>query len=68
MQKPDFLIVDHGTIWKFYPETEEQREWLETHVDAEGWQWMGTALCVDHRPARVLLDGLIGCGKKVRLT
>ena len=52
----DFHIADHGSIVTIRPVSEAAREWLDENVDAEPWQWLGGALCVDHRFARDLVD------------
>lgn len=54
----DVAVRDHGTIVQFQPLTPKAKTWFADNVEAEPWQWRGRTLCVDHRPAQWLLDGL----------
>ncbi len=55
---PDIQVINHGSVVAFIGQTEEGREFLENDVQSEGWQWMGPQLCVDHRYAGVLIEGI----------
>jgi hypothetical protein len=59
---PDFLIADHGSIFTIAPVSEAARQWLDENVASEPWQWLGDALCVDHRCARDLIDQIADDG------
>jgi hypothetical protein len=59
---PDFVITDHGTIVTFRADTPEALDWLEENVVSEGWQYLGSTLCVDHRRAADLAAGIDGAG------
>ena len=58
----DFLVRPHGTIWTFEPLTERAKNFTETDLDVQGWQWLGPAFGVDHRPARHLVTALEAAG------
>lgn len=62
----DFIVEDHGTVWRFHPLTPEAAEWVDENVDVPGWAWMGLAFCADHRPAADLLAGIQGEGFRVQ--
>lgn len=61
-QQPDFTITNHGSVWSFQPHTEAAQEWLDEHVEAEDWQFVGPSLCVDHRLAYALAEGIAEAG------
>lgn len=54
-QAADIVVRDYGTMWSFTGQTEAGRGYLADDLQTEGWQWHGTVLMVDHRPARDLL-------------
>jgi len=59
----DLLVRDEkGTIIQVVAQTEAGYEWLAEHTNAEPWQWMGRALCIDHRFARAVIEGAIADG------
>lgn len=59
---PDIDINDQGSIVMFTPRTDAGREWMDENVESEPWQWMGPSLCVDHRPAQDLVEGMQEAG------
>jgi hypothetical protein len=61
----DFDVADHGSIVTFTPLTDDARDWLNEHVQAESWQWLGAGLCVDRRYAGPLIDGIADAGLEV---
>jgi hypothetical protein len=61
----DFLITDHGSITTVTPLTEAAHSWLDEHVSAEPWQWLGATLAVDHRMADPLINGIMSDGLAV---
>jgi hypothetical protein len=61
----DVQIIDGGSIVQFIPETSAARQWFDENVQSESWQWMGTALCVEHRCAENLVQGLVDAGFEV---
>lgn len=58
MNEIDFLVRPHGTIWTFEPMTERAKNFTGTDLDVQGWQWIGPAFGVDHRPATDLVTAL----------
>jgi hypothetical protein len=38
------------------PVSEAARDWIDENVISKSWQWLGGALCVDHRCAGDLID------------
>lgn len=67
-QQPDVVVDGIGeSVLSFYPKTDAAREWFESHVEAESWQWFGGALCVDHRLAGQIIEGIAGDGLRVRV-
>lgn len=61
----DVYVEDHGSIVQFEPRTEEARQWFDENVQAEGWQWLGNRLCVDHRLAKHLREGIQIAGLQI---
>lgn len=55
-------IKDEGSIVLFITESDEECDWLEENTNAESWQWMGTALVVDHHMAESLLEAVREAG------
>lgn len=62
---PDIRVEDHGTIARFTPLSDSGREFLQTEVSSEGWQWFGGGLCVDHRYAGDLMTACLENGLEV---
>ncbi len=56
------IVTNHGSIVLFTPETATEREWIDEHVQSEGWQWMGQSLTVDTRFAGDLAEGMAADG------
>jgi hypothetical protein len=67
MRKPqvDVQVENHGSIFVFQPLTKRGSAWITENVQAESWQWMGGGLCVEHRYARDLADGMQGDGLRL---
>jgi hypothetical protein len=59
---PDFLITDHGSIIMIAPVSDGALVWLDENVASEPWQWLGSALCVDHHCAGDLIDAIATAG------
>lgn len=55
----DIRIEDHGSIILFRALTPEAREWINEHVQPEGWQWLGNGLSVEPRYVDDLRSGMI---------
>ena len=58
----DVTILNEGTLVGFQLNTLAARQWFEVNVGAEGWQWTGTILWVEHRYASALADGIAEAG------
>lgn len=54
----DFTAIDQGSIVMLRPNTDAARDWLDVSVHSEPWQWQGDFLCMDHRMAQPVLDGI----------
>lgn len=61
-QTPDIKITDEGSIVMFTPMTKAGEDWIQQNVEFESWQMMGPSLCVDHRPAQGLVEGMQEAG------
>lgn len=46
---PDFVVGGGGSVYTLVPLNQRAQEWLDAHVDAESWQFLGRALVVEHR-------------------
>ena len=46
------------------PATKKAKKWLTENTNAESWQWFGFGLCVDHRCAPNLIQGIEEAGFK----
>ncbi len=53
-------VHDHGSVWLFIGSNEAACAALRSLTCAESWQWLGSALTVDHRYAADLVDHLRG--------
>lgn len=62
----DVEITDHGSIVTFRPLTPAAEAWFDQHVQAEPWQWLGSALAVEHRLGSHLLGGILDAGLTIR--
>ena len=61
-EHPDFAVDNHGSIVTITPLTDAARDWLDEHVQAESWQWLGVSLAVDRRYSGDLVDGIANAG------
>lgn len=64
-KREDILIRDEGTIVALSPVTKRGRAWVDDNIQAEPWQWLGGALCVDHRLAQDIIEGMAGDGLRL---
>lgn len=55
----DFDVIDNGSIISIIPRNETAQAWIDDNVQSEGWQWLDQALCIDHRMADTLIDGIL---------
>lgn len=58
----DFEVNDEGTIVQIIPVSQTAKDWIDENVESEGWQWLGRALCIDHRYAEDIIDGMLSEG------
>lgn len=59
----DFRVVDEGSVWLVYLESEAARNWVAENVEVPGWAWMGRhSFAADWRPARDLVQGMLNDG------
>jgi len=59
---PDVLIANDFSVFVFTPMTARAKQWFETNIESEPWQWMGASLVVDRRFAWGLGQGLKDAG------
>jgi hypothetical protein len=64
----DVVAENHGSVWQFWFNTEAARDFVIENVQSEDWQWLGAALCVDHRYAGGLVEFLLANDFDVRVT
>ena len=61
-EKKDFIVTTHGSIWRFNPVSETAKNFSDTDLDLEGWQWIGAgesrSFGVDARIANQLVSSL----------
>ena len=65
MKTSDVIVENHGSLFVIQPLTAAGREWIEENVQSEPYQWLGGGLCVEHRFAAGLVNGMIDAGLKV---
>ena len=54
----DVQIVNHGSVVAFHLLSQNAKTFVNENVQAEDWQFMGNALCVDHRFAESLAEAM----------
>jgi hypothetical protein len=67
-EAPTFDVVVTGlgeSVARVVPKTAAAREWLDDNVGHEPWQWLGPALCVEHRYLAPLLGGMELAGFRI---
>lgn len=60
-QKPDVLIINHGSLVGMTPMSDTAREWMNEHIPDDA-QWLGRQLMVEPRYAGDIIDGMQGDG------
>jgi hypothetical protein len=64
---PDFDVTFHGSLAAFTPLTPAARDWVQTNVHVEPWQWLGNAtFIVDLRFVQPLITGILAAGMDVQ--
>jgi hypothetical protein len=66
LDQTDVEVHFHGSVVAFHLLSPAGKAFVEEFVDAAGWQYMGDALCVDHRFAEGLAAGMMENGLEVR--
>jgi hypothetical protein len=61
----DVHVLDQGSMVIFVPLSEAAQNWFKENVSSESWQWVNGGLCVDHRYARDLIEGLVSAGMEL---
>lgn len=62
---PDFTIRNAGSVFVFCPFTKKAEKWLGENVSFENYQQFGNAVCVEHRYAYPIIEGIQAAGFKV---
>jgi hypothetical protein len=65
MAKPDLTVDDRGSMFLLTPISELAKEWVQTNLALEGWQWLGASFAVEHRFVGQLVDGMRADGLRV---
>ena len=63
----DVIVSGGGTIYLFHLESDTAHAWVDDQVHVEDWQWLGPAFAVEHRYARLLIDGMVADGLRVEV-
>lgn len=58
----DIVIAPNGTLVGFQAKSDAAKEFIDTNVHIEPWQYMGRMFYVDHRPAQSLIEFLEAAG------
>jgi hypothetical protein len=61
-RQPDVSFLDEGSVVVLYPESDFAIGWFDENIEAEGWQWIGGGLAVDHHMADDILNGMTAEG------
>jgi hypothetical protein len=60
--KVDLRFEHHGSVVLIRPLTPEGRDWIETNVETEGWQWFGGAVAAEPRYIENVVLGAVEAG------
>lgn len=63
----DVKVECHGSVSQIIAQNEQAEEWIEDNCATEGWQWMGSRLCVESRYVMPIVEGMIEDGLEVDL-
>ena len=61
----DINVDDSGSMFLFTPLTQAAREWVDAHLNLDGWQWIGYGFAVDSRFAGTIAEGMASDGLRV---
>ena len=56
--RADVHVINHGSVVAFHLLSQNAKTFVDENVQAEGWQFMGDALCDDYRFAGDLAEGM----------
>jgi hypothetical protein len=62
----DLSVSNEGSLYLLRPLTAEGKAWINEHTETEPWQWFGSALAVEPRYIRELVDGATADGLTVQ--
>ena len=62
---PDLRVRTESNILILHPTNPKAHHWLSTELESEGWQWLGSGLCVDLRMAPDILTLAVEAGLTV---
>lgn len=55
----DVQVSNQGSLFTFTLLTPDAHEWVESHVEIEGYMWMGrNTFCCEHRYAEDIAEGM----------
>ena len=60
--EPDVRVSGEGpysSVYRVELLTDRAKNWVAENVDTESWQWLGSALVVEHRFVDTLLGGMV---------
>lgn len=58
MNDSDFIISNDGSVWRFQPVTQRAKNFTDTELGLESWQWLGPAFVIDANLAQQLMSSL----------
>jgi hypothetical protein len=59
----DFTVSGDGSVYLLNPNTEAARQWVSENLpDVQSWQYMGTAIAIEHRYIVNIVEGIKGDG------
>ena len=61
----DIQIENHGTIVLIRALTAVGKAWVEEHVEAEAWQYLGEAIAAEPRAVPLVINGMLADGLEV---
>ncbi len=62
----DITIKNEGSVILITPRTPEGREWVDSNLALESWQWLGDGFAVDSRYVEDIIDGMRNDGLDVQ--
>lgn len=60
------MVECQETLHVFWPLSERAKEWIDEHVRAEPWHWLGERFGVEHRCAPPLCEAMRATGLRLR--